>query len=326
MPQVRERTSPDLIWTNAVSLLPAEGRHEPLEMQSVFDQAWAAFNGNHDALPLGGETISVHRAGSGRPLLCVHGWAMGGLSFAPQLALVDHGFEIIAPDLPGFGDSAVSRAAPTIESMVGLIQELILAFDLVDVTLIGWSMGASVAWHAAAVNPSRLRALVSIDMSPRVAPEDGWLFPLSSGMTRETIELAAQAMRNDWSGYCDLFLDRILADPNEEVRMALAALAAQADPDTASRAWLSLMQFDARADLAKTHIPALAIQGGRSALYPQTVGHEIARLMPNCRALVLDRVGHAPHLEDPDAFNASLLDFLNQPLSALELRHSLSAP
>ena len=275
-------------------------------MQSVFDQAWAAYNGRHDTMSLGGETIMVHRAGAGHPLVCIHGWAMGGTSFAPQLPLTNQGFEIIAPDLPGFGDSATSMEAPTIQKMAYLIRDLITHLDVPEVTLVGWSMGASVAWHVAATSPASLKALVSIDMSPRVAPEDGWAFPLSSGMTRETIDLAIHAMRTDWKGYCDLFLDRILADPNEEIRTALAALAGQADPEAASQAWLSLMQFDARADLTQIQVPALAIHGGRSVLYHQTVGHEIARLMPNCRAIVLDHVGHAPHIEAPDAFNAHL--------------------
>ncbi len=307
MPRVRERTSPDLIRDECVSLSPAEGRHEPLEMQSVFDQAWAAYHGRHDVMTFGGETMMVHRAGAGHPLVCIHGWAMGGLSFAAQLALIDQGFEIIAPDLPGFGDSAASKVVPTIETMAQLMRELITDLDLSEVTLVGWSMGASVAWHVAATSPARLKAVVSIDMSPRVAPENGWAFPLSSGMTRETIDLAIQAMRTDWKGYCDLFLDRILADPNDPIRTALAALAGQADPEAASQAWLSLMQFDARADLTQVKLPALAIHGGRSVLYPQTVGHEIARLLPNCRAIVLDHIGHAPHIEAPDPFNAHLL-------------------
>lgn len=326
MPRVRERTSPDLIRADCVSLSPAEGRHEPLEMQSVFDQAWAAYDGRHDTIMLGGEPMMVHRAGAGRALVCIHGWAMGGLSFASQLPLAHQGFEIIAPDLPGFGGSAVQRGVPTIESMSRLIEALILDLDLSDVTLVGWSMGASVAWHVAATSPARLKALVSIDMSPRVAPEDGWAFPLSSAMTRETIDLAMQAMRNDWSGYCDLFLDRILAEPKAELRNALAALARQADPDSASRAWLALMQFDARADLAKIHVPSLAVHGGRSALYPQTVGQEIARLMPNCRAIVLDDVGHAPHLEAAEAFNAQLYALAKRGPPASTLCQHMTAP
>jgi pimeloyl-ACP methyl ester carboxylesterase len=231
---------------------------------------------------------------------------MGGLSFAPQLALIDQGFEIIAPDLPGFGDSSIAQAHPTIATMANLVRNLITDLDLSEVTLVGWSMGASVAWQLAATSSARLKALVSIDMSPRVSPEDGWDYALSSSMTRETIELAVQAMRNDWTGYCDMFLDRILAEPKAEIRTAMAALAALADPVNASQAWLSLVQFDARAQLAQIQVPALAIHGGRSALYPQTVGHEIARLMPQCRAIVLDDVGHAPHLEAPEAFNAHL--------------------
>ncbi len=297
------------IW---VSLSPEEGRHEPLEMQTAFDRAWAVRNGRHEAMMCGSDTIMVHRAGTGRPLVCIHGWAMGGLSFAAQLDLVDQGFEVIAPDLPGFGESPATEVPPTMDMMADLIRELISNLDLSEVTLVGWSMGASVAWHLAATSSERLKALVSIDMSPRVAPQEGWEFALSTSMTRETIEFAVKAMRNDWANYCDLFLDRILAEPNAEIRMALAGLAAQADPIAASQAWHALMQFDARADLTQIHVPALAIHGGRSVLYAQTVGEEIARLMPNCRAVVLDDVGHAPHIEAPVAFNAYLLNLAKQ--------------
>lgn len=325
MPRVGERTSPVIKRGICASLPPEEGRHEPLEMQTAFDQAWAACNGRHDVMTFGEVAVMVHRAGAGRPLVCIHGWAMGGLSFAAQLALIDQGFEIIAPDLPGFGDSPVAEVHPTIDTMADLVGELINGLDLSDVTLVGWSMGASVAWHLAATGPARVKALASIDMSPRVAPEDGWDFSLSTSMTRETIELAVHAMRNDWTGYCDLFLDRILAQPDKAIRTAMATLAAQADPVAASQAWLSLMQFDARADLAHIQVPALAIHGGRSVLYPQTVGHEIARLMPQCRAIVLDNVGHAPHLEAPAAFNAHLRALAMRPPPALTLCQHITA-
>lgn len=326
MPRVRERTSPVTKRGICVSLSPEEGRHEPLKMQTAFDQAWTGYNASHEMIALGDDVVCLHRAGTGQPVVCIHGWAMGGLSFAAQLALIQHGFEIIAPDLPGFGGSPIPHAPPTIERMADLIGKLIVELGLSEVILVGWSMGASIAWHLAATDAARLKALVSIDMSPRVAPEKGWPFALSTGMTRETIDLAMQAMCHDWADYCELFLDRILAEPNVQIRSALAALSAKTDPSSASQAWLSLMQYDARTALSKIQIPALAVQGGRSVIYPQTVGHEIARLMPHCRALVLDRAGHAPHLEEHDTFNAHLLSLAQHGLAAVTLRQPLATP
>jgi pimeloyl-[acyl-carrier protein] methyl ester esterase len=275
-------------------------------MKTVFDQAWDAHHGRVETMTLAGEAVRVHRAGQGKPLVCIHGWAMGGRSFARQLDLIADGFEVIAPDLPGFAGSPIPQHAPNIETMSEMVRDLIQTLDLDDVILIGWSMGASIAWHLASTDSARIKALVSIDMSPRVAPAEDWLFALSTGITPETIQAAMLAMRNDWSGYCDLFLDRILAKPDDANRLAMAELAALADPETASQAWSALMHFDARAGLSRIHVPALAIHGGRSVIYPQTVGHEIARLMPQCQAIVLDHVGHAPHIEAPDAFNAHL--------------------
>ncbi len=293
-------------------------------MQTVFDHMWDAHHGRVETLTLGGEAVRVHRAGQGKPLVCIHGWAMGGRSFARQLDLIADGFEVIAPDLPGFAGSPIPRHAPHIETMSELVRDLIQSLDLDDVILVGWSMGASIAWHMASTDCARVKALVSIDMSPRVAPAEDWLFALSSGITPQTVQAAMLAMRSDWSGYCDLFLDRILAQPDDANRLAMAELAALADPVTASQAWSALMQFDARAGLSRIHVPALAIHGGRSVIYPQTVGQEIARLMPHCQAIVLDHVGHAPHIEAPNAFNAHLLELSHKAPSRADLWRTLS--
>jgi pimeloyl-ACP methyl ester carboxylesterase len=274
---------------------------------TAFDTLWEAKQARLQTVVLESGPVQVHRAGEGKPILFIHGWAMGGRAFAHQLDLIEMGFEVIAPDLPGFAGTAPAPESPTIETMAQILGELIERLDLSGVILVGWSMGATIAWQLAAKNSKRLSAVVSIDMSPMVGSSGDWALGLIGGVSEQRTLDAMVSMQSDWKSYCELFLNRILLVPNTELRAGLSALANQADPRTAAATWLSLTQFDARQKLSTIDLPALTVHGGSSALYRQEVGSEIARLMPDCEDVVLSGVGHAPHVEAADAFNSLLV-------------------
>ncbi|MFN3856943.1 MAG: alpha/beta fold hydrolase [Caulobacter sp.] len=99
----------------------------------------------------GGETIAVHRAGQGRPVLMLHGfiantdlnWVQPGI----LAAVADAGFEAIAPDLRGHGQSAApTDPAAWPPDVLAMDQEaLIAALGLTDYDLVGYSLGARTA-------------------------------------------------------------------------------------------------------------------------------------------------------------------------------------
>lgn len=274
---------------------------------TAFDVSWQANDARMETVIVADGQLRVHRAGKGLPVVCIHGWAVGGRAFANQLALTQHGFEIIAPDLPGFAGSAPFLKPPTMDNLAQVICDLLDELDLKDVILVGWSMGATIAWRVAASGTQRLAVIVSIDMSPKVAPSQDWAHGLIGGVSAQHTHDAMTSMQSDWASYCDLFLSRILATPSSKTHTALAQLAYQANPAVAAAAWHSLTLDDARERLGAIAIPALTVHGGSSSLYRQEVGEEIARLMPDCEAVVLSGVGHAPHIESAEAFNTLLL-------------------
>lgn len=297
-----------------------------------FSRTWQAFGGRKDVLRVDGQQLVVHRAGAGIPVVAIHGWAMGGQSFAPQLELTRQGFELIAPDLPGFAGSPgpdvtthSPRDASSISAYSELFRALIETMDLDQVILVGWSMGAAIAWHLASRNDQFLAGLISIDMSPKVAPAEDWQFAMSPAPTPATIKASLESMAGDWPAYCDLFLDRIFAHPDDIARTSLARLALAADSQIAALAWQSLMAIDLRRDLPQIAVPSLTIHGGQSRLYPVTVAAEIARSMPNCRALVFEEAGHAPHIEIAPAFNAAVSDLAARGIRTKAPRHPLSS-
>src|SRR5215213_5845052 len=120
-------------------------------------------------LEAGGARTFVRRWGpqGGPPLLFLHslGPAASGALLGPGVRpLVDAGWSIAAPDMPGFGESPPREPGGYAASNLGN-----LAWSVADglgwdgLVLAGHSWGGSVAVHAAAANPKRVRALVLVD-------------------------------------------------------------------------------------------------------------------------------------------------------------------
>lgn len=260
-----------------------------------------------------GARLRVRGLGEGRPLVFVHGWAMSGDAFWPQEALASQGFQVILPDLRGFGGSSQGRLGAGIDVMAGDVGDLCAALELEDAIAVGWSMGASVLWEALA-DPrlaARFSGLVTIDMSPRVAPAPDWTLGLRNGRAAADAAKAAAEMIADWPAYCARFVARIPAEGADrpDLTAPLARLALANCPQWCAAAWTSLTRHDARAALAAIALPTLAVHGADSRLYPPETAAHVAAASPNGQSCRLAGAGHAPHLEAAAAFNALLSDF-----------------
>ena len=110
----------------------------------------------------------------GKPLFYWHGGG-GGSEETPVLAppLVDAGYSLYAPDAPGYGDSEpLEPDGYALPNLAELGVELIDALGLAPAVWIGFSWGASVGMHVAALFPSAVRALALLDGGYLVAEDD----------------------------------------------------------------------------------------------------------------------------------------------------------
>ncbi len=253
---------------------------------------------------------TVHEAGSGRPLIFLHGWTMDGGLFSGQFQLLADRFHCLAPDLPGHG-SALGLPA-SLDNAAARLHALLDERDLRDAILVGWSMGAATAWRYVSLHGTNgLAALITVDMSPKLVNEDGWELGLID-QNRATIEANSARFRDDWAGSAGaiaagMFADRV-GPPGFRFDEAMAKIAS-ADAAAMSRMWATLVAMDERATIARIGIPYLVMHGALSRVYSAATADWLVEQAPRARRHTFAASGHSPHLEEPDAFAQVVAEF-----------------
>jgi len=258
-----------------------------------------------------GVRIAFEDEGEGRPLVLLHGLMAHGGFFDPQRALTDS-FRLIRIDLRGHGRSPLNGhgEAASVERAARDVAELAEELELEAALGVGWSLGASVLWRVLAGPAShRFAGAVVVDMTPRVLNADDW----SLGLSEEHCEARSEAIRADFPAFAAAAAAAIFAQPIDEARRPLADWAgeefARNDAGAIGAMWQSLVAEDLRPVLGGIRQPTLVIHGGQSHLYGAGTADHIVAALPSAASIRFEASGHAPHLEQPDLFNATLRDF-----------------
>ncbi|MGL4291541.1 MAG: alpha/beta fold hydrolase [Phreatobacter sp.] len=255
----------------------------------------------------------IEDIGQGRPLLFLHGWSANGVFFVKQEDLADQGFRVIAPDLPGHGYDAEPDPRLSIADLSAALAAYLAETRLDDVLLVGWSMGATVAFdHIARRGTAGLAGLVVVDMTAKVANDATWSLGLANGQTLPDMLAAADRMASAWPRYAPKITKAMFSaslDPAAEIYRRTAVDVETSDGPTMASVWRSLVAADHRETVKRLDLPVLAIAGAESQLYAPEVARWIAANAPQGRSISLAGAGHTPHLEQPGAFNAAIAAF-----------------
>ena len=256
-----------------------------------------------------GARIAYRDEGAGTPLVLLHGLLAHGGFFRAQAPLAaDH--RLITIDLRGHGESRSPGAAPGVERIAADVTELAGALDLHGAIGVGWSLGATVLWHVLA-GPAgkRFAGAVIVDMTARVLNGDDWAL----GLSPEACAARSAAIRDDFEGFAlnagHAIFTQPVADRMRETATWAGAEFARNDPEAMAAVWESLVAQDARGLLSGINLPTLVVHGGQSQLYGDDTAAHLVAALGDARAVRFDRAGHAPHLEEPEAFNRLLSDF-----------------
>lgn len=269
-----------------------------------------------------GTRIAYRDSGSGTPIVLLHGLMAHGGFFQGQAGLAED-FRIIAIDLRGHGSSTgEDMPSPSVERMAADVAELADALDLQGAIGVGWSLGATILWHVlAGPAAARFAGAVVVDMTARVKNDAEW----DLGLSPEACEARSIAIRDDFETFALGAGQAIFAQPVAPEMRKLADWAslqfARNDADAMASVWNSLIRQDVRALLDRIQHPTLIVHGAQSSLYGADTADHLVEALPQARAVRFERSGHAPHLEEPEHFNAILKDFADR-LSLARTTHS----
>jgi pimeloyl-ACP methyl ester carboxylesterase len=274
-----------------------------------------------ESLVVHGHRLSYLRAGSGPPLLLLHGIANNCQTWADVIPRLAESHTVIAPDLLGHGESDKPRGDYSIAAYANGLRDLTSVLDIEQATIVGHSLGGGVALQFAYQFPERCERLVLVG-SGGLGPE------LSAGLRAATLpgaELvlgaltgAAGPLRVGLQGVSRIGrvtrLQRL-----HDLAEAGDALLALKDVE-ARRAFLRTLRgvADARGQAVSAldrlylanAVPMLVIWGSRDPIVPALHAETVRELVPSARVEVFQGAGHWPHLDDPDRFSDLLLEFI----------------
>lgn len=247
--------------------------------------------------------LPFRRAGTGETLVLVHGFLGGSSQWAAEIEFLSRHFDVIAPDLAGYGD-ACDREAPT--EIAAHARAVIATLDRLGVDrfhLLGHSMGGMIVQEMVHQAPQRVQRLVLYATAAQ-----GNLPGRFETMARSRERLAEEGVERVARRTCATWLVEREASPAFE---SLAALAVRAS-EQAARAGLCAMEgWDGRDRLAAIRQRTLIIWGERDRSYGWPLIEMLWRTIPNASLAVLPDCAHALHLERTALFHTLLLEFLH---------------
>ena len=276
-----------------------------------------------------GITLSVREAGTGTPVIALHGGPGFRDYLPPDLQPLTSSFRLISYDQRGSGDSTVVTdptllTAPAFVADLNRVQE---SLGIARVTLLGHSWGAGLAALYAISHPDRIERLLLVDpMPPRAEP---YMTAFSQALQARFTEADRAAMAEasarrqkaadaDASDACRayyaVFIKGYLHSPAAGARMrgdlCAAPAAALRNFSNVNRSIMgSLGAFDLRPQLAAIKVPTLIIHGTSDPI-PMASAREWAANLPNGRLLVIEQSGHFPFVERPEVFFPAATAFL----------------
>jgi pimeloyl-ACP methyl ester carboxylesterase len=256
-------------------------------------------------IDLPGGTLTYRAAGTGDPLVFLHGLGGNSMSWVRQLETLSGEFRLIAWDAPGYGGS--DRRVPDAEAHAEAAAELIDELGIAPVVLVGHSMGGVVAGRLAARRPELLSMLVlsSTFAGKDASPED----PLSEGFKKRIQEL--RTLDREQFGVARAKAMVAKQAPPEVVR-AVAEVAADVNPNGFIDACKMLNSADNRRWLGDIHLPTLILEAAEDRIITKDQGEILAELIPHAERHTQPGVGHAPYLENPEQYNQALMAFIRR--------------
>lgn len=258
------------------------------------------------------------RHGEGPPLVFIHGSGWDHRQWQPQVETLADDYEVITYDAQGHGKtpSRPDLDKLTLSTFVDDLHALITALDLDQPTLVGCSLGGSIALAYAADHPNNVHTVIplegAVDMRPTsLKSKIGWKLQLAAtrtiGLTRlYKLQLWLSSLLGSSDGDTDTPVDGMDMTKEDYIRDAPTRM----DADSQLKLGRGIAESHLQ-NLDEITAPVLVLTGDDPAERFVNSADTMEQEISDCRRERIPDGGHAANIDNPEAFNQTLRDFLS---------------
>jgi 3-oxoadipate enol-lactonase len=248
-------------------------------------------------------------SGLGDALVLVHGFPFDGKMWSEQLDALSEDVRVLAPDLPGFGESSPlpgKAEDATVGDYAAELAGWARDMGITRLTLAGHSMGGYVAMAFARLYPDMLARLVLVCTRPGPDTVEG---------RKGRYKTAKDVKERGPQAVVDSMLPKLVSEATrqskpEVVEHVEEIMQRQSVEGIVAALYAMASRPDSGPSLEQVEVPTLIITGTDDTIIPAGEADKLLDLIPGSRHVAIPDTAHMPMLEDPEAFNDALREFL----------------
>lgn len=252
-----------------------------------------------ETINVNGIRFAYERRGTGSPLVLLHGYPLDHHLWDEVAPLLADTFELILPDLRGFGESSTVDSFYTMEDIASDIAALLDHLEIQKTAIVGHSMGGYVALAFARLYPERLTGLGLVSTQVLADPPDR-----RDGRYKSAAEVADKGI----ASVVETMTPKFTADPQLQ-KFARENMERQQPAGYIGALKAMAERVDSTPLLATLHVPVVIVHGDADSLIPIDRAREVQAALPDAHLVEIRGAGHMPMMEDKEK-TAEALRFL----------------
>jgi pimeloyl-ACP methyl ester carboxylesterase len=248
------------------------------------------------------QDIFAEDVGSGTPLVLVHGFLGSSDMWAPQIEFFKDDFRVIAPALPGFGESSAINSCDSIECMAKAILNLLEKKEIKNFNLLGHSMGGMIVQEIAKIAGEKILKLICYGTGPRgnIPGRFETIDQSREKLKINGLDVTAHRIAKTW----------FIEEDKSKYFYLCDEAGKQTSIEAADNGLVAMKNWSGIENLKNIKNETLIVWGDQDKAYNFNQVETLNNNIPNSDLKVIKGCSHNVHLEKPEEFNAVVKEFL----------------
>ncbi len=242
-----------------------------------------------ETINVNGIRLTYERLGTGTPMVLLHGYPLDHHLWDDVVPLLSDTFDLIVPDLRGFGGSSTVESFYTMEDFAGDIAALLDHLGIQKAAIVGHSMGGYIALAFARLYPARVTGLGLVGSQALADAADR-----KEGRYKSAAEVADKGI----GSVVAVMTPKLTPDARLQ-EYAKRSMEGQQPAAYIGALKAMAERVDSTPALASFHFPVVLVHGDADALIPIDRAREIKAAIPAAHLVEINGAGHMPMMESP---------------------------